>query len=454
MQSATTHQLVASNVTKRYRIGPPLSAIFPRFIKSSSVTALKDINFSVSRGERVGIIGRNGSGKSTLLKLLCGCSSPSAGTIEVNGRISAIIELGTGFSPGSSVMDNAKMGLICQGVDSRDLDCLIEQVLTFSELRDYVNRQFSTLSSGMQARLMISAALVQTPEVLIVDEALATGDALFQAKCLERVREICDLGATVIFVTHSLSLLYQFCTRGILLHKGAMIGDGPPEAIGRLYERLLAQESAKANEQDSEINSGCASRQHSSVIDLSSPTTGEASSVAKDGASPHQEKLVLRRESDCSLGDESSELPADSTVLKAPPIISLLSNNDTEANTINYGQKYEIEFSFELTRDCSYLDIGYRFCTPTGMPVTGDTLRCHGLLAFAREGQHILRFSFISQFATGEFILDYGIVQVEPGALRFNQICFERMDSLVTAYSDVLINGLIANPSASFSVYK
>jgi lipopolysaccharide transport system ATP-binding protein len=447
-----SYQVAVSGVSKNYIIGSPLSILFPSLTKSPFITALKDITFAISPGERVGIVGRNGSGKSTLLKLLCGCSSPTTGKVKVNGKISAILELGTGFSPGSSVLDNARMGLICQGVIGSSLNTLVEQVLTFSELSEFSDRQFSTLSSGMQARLMISTALAQTPELLIVDEALATGDALFQSKCLERVRKICDEGATVVFVTHSLSLLYQFCTRGILLHKGRMLADGMPKDVGRRYEALLENESKRSNSneilpEESTVHSPYPSRASHEDRSLSAIKTDHVI----DATRQNTVNLYKIAKSGC---EQLPKRPDLNTLLSRPPSIVLRSHDGDSVSTLNYGNQYELSISFEFDSDCGDIDIGYRICTAEGMPVTGDTIRCHGYLALVNRGAHTVNFSFASYLGPGSYILDYGIVHVQPGSLAISQICFERLGYPIAAHSDNLVNGIFANPSSAFRVVQ
>lgn len=435
-------QISAHKLSKRYRLGPPLGTIFPGLFNTSYVEALKDINFDIKSGERLGIVGRNGSGKSTLLKLLCGCSAPSSGSVRINGSVGAILELGTGFSPSSSVLDNAKMGLICQGVPNSSLDTLLEFVLSFSELSDLEERQFSTLSSGMQARLMISTALARTPDVLIVDEALATGDALFQAKCLDRVRDICDVGTTVVFVTHSISLLYQFCTRGILLNKGILVLDGPPQDVGRQYEKLLSEDSKKTeNPQftgDSLINT-------SSSVDSGLVPDSEVfnSDTSDFGISILPKSQVDAVHAESIIQSFSSETTSEAS-------INLLDGNELKTNMMVLGEKYFIDIHFSVDLPYPSLDIGYRFCTPAGQPLTGDTLHCHQLLASVEPGSYSVRFSFTSNLSPGEYLLDCAVVLTEPKSSMFRQLVFVRMPSPVLSSSTRITNGIVLNFSSMF----
>lgn len=200
----------------------------------------RDLNFDVQVGESVGLIGRNGAGKSTLLKMLAGLQAPSEGTVQSRGSVSAILELGLGFHPDFTGRSNALQLLLMQGVDDTLARELVAHVQDFSEVGSYFDRPVHTYSTGMQMRLAFSVATAVSPALLIVDEALAVGDAYFQHKCYERIRQLRDAGTAVLLVSHDPAAIRSLCARALLLHEGRIVEDGSPEQVLETYNALLA----------------------------------------------------------------------------------------------------------------------------------------------------------------------------------------------------------------------
>lgn len=217
--------------------------------------SLRDVSFSVGKGETVGIIGRNGSGKSTLLQMICGTVSPTAGTVRTRGRVAALLELGAGFNIEFTGRENVFLNAAILGVPQEEMEARMEDVLTFSELGDFLDRPVKTYSSGMYTRLAFSIAIHVDPEILIVDEALAVGDARFVAKCMRRIKDIQHNGATILFVSHDVGSVRTLCERAIWLDKGRVVelGDVFP-VTGRFTEFMFKDEGTKEEALREEIS--------------------------------------------------------------------------------------------------------------------------------------------------------------------------------------------------------
>ncbi|MBQ0041943.1 MAG: ABC transporter ATP-binding protein [Lachnospiraceae bacterium] len=201
--------------------------------------ALRDVNVKIYQGETVGIIGTNGSGKSTILKIITGVLNPTFGEVRVNGRISALLELGAGFNMEYSGMENIYLNGTMMGFSKEEIEKRIPDILEFADIGDFVHQPCKTYSSGMFVRLAFAVAINIDPEILIVDEALSVGDVFFQSKCYHKFEEFKKAGKTILFVSHDLSSVAKYCDRVVLLDKGVKLGEGSPKAMIDDYKRVL-----------------------------------------------------------------------------------------------------------------------------------------------------------------------------------------------------------------------
>ena len=210
-------------------------------VSTPSFYALKDIHFSVKEGEVLGIVGRNGAGKSTLLKLLSRITSPSTGTLRIKGRMASLLEVGTGFHPELTGRENIFLNGAILGMRRKEIALKLEEIIDFSGVGQFVDTPVKRYSSGMYVRLAFAVAAYLDPEILIIDEVLAVGDAEFQKKCIERMRHVSTAeGKTILFVSHNLAFIKTLCSRALLLQNGELMGSGSPDQIIHTYYSALS----------------------------------------------------------------------------------------------------------------------------------------------------------------------------------------------------------------------
>src|ERR1039458_7261885 len=197
--------------------------------------ALRDVSFRLNQGESLAVVGRNGAGKSTLLGLAAGLCKPSEGSVAVCGRVAALLELGSGFHPDLTGVENVRLNASLLGLSRSRTAEVLESVIEFSEIRDFIHDPVRTYSSGMLMRLAFSVAVHVDPDILIIDEVLGVGDQRFQVKCFDRIRQFKQAGKTLLFVSHGGEAVLQLCDRAMWLDHGKMVGDGPPAQVLEAY---------------------------------------------------------------------------------------------------------------------------------------------------------------------------------------------------------------------------
>lgn len=239
VNDADTPTIEVQNVSKSFPIDGGGAMDVLRGAGSSVFPALSGVTFQIRRGETVGFLGTNGAGKSTLLQLIAGTMQPTSGSVKVRGRISALLELGAGFNPEWTGRRNSEFFCMIHGASKSELPALLRSVAEFADIGDFFERPMRTYSSGMFLRVAFAAAVAIEPDVMIVDEALAVGDARFQNKCFDRFKQLQDAGKTIIFVTHDTVMMSRFCTRGIVLKSGRVILDGSPGDAVKVYRQVL-----------------------------------------------------------------------------------------------------------------------------------------------------------------------------------------------------------------------
>ncbi|HMF57657.1 MAG TPA: ABC transporter ATP-binding protein [Pyrinomonadaceae bacterium] len=270
--------LRVENVSKQYRIydhpGDRLKETLTRgrWKCHREFWALREINFEVEAGTTTGIVGPNGSGKSTLLQIITGTLEPTHGNVWHEGRIAALLELGAGFNLEFTGIENVFMNAALMGFSRTETEKLLPEIERFAEIGSFIHQPVKTYSSGMYVRLAFATAVSTSPQLLIIDEALSVGDAVFQHRCLRRIREMQDAGATILFVSHDPSAVKALCSRAILLNGGCMESDGKPIDVLNRYQKLIMErEEAYEAEQSVEDESGKASAESDESLGERSP---------------------------------------------------------------------------------------------------------------------------------------------------------------------------------------
>lgn len=331
--------------------------------KHKEYWALQDISFELKKGDVVGIVGRNGAGKSTLLKILAGTLDKTSGELQINGKISAILELGTGFNPEYTGRENIYLGGIAIGMTREEIDSKIDEIIDFSELKDVIDQPFKTYSSGMQGRLTFSTAISVSPDIFIVDEALATGDMLFQEKSLKRIKEIASSGATVLFVTHSLSTIYDLCNSAILLSNGKFIMQDSPREVGYAYEEIIAQDRKKLESNQKNFN-----------------ITTSSDEAINDG---RKAKVVKHR---------------------------FVDMNGKETTYLHNGEKYTIETTIKCFEDIEKMSFGIRIENFNGIVICGFSSVTEGFeFSGKKDEEIIINSEFECNLNAGQYLLGGGI---------------------------------------------
>jgi ABC-type polysaccharide/polyol phosphate transport system ATPase subunit len=355
-------------LVKEYRIyRRPADVLFElvtRRHRHTRFRALDGIGFDVQRGEVIGIIGRNGAGKSTLLKVLTGVVDYDEGEVAVAGRVSAILELGTGINPEYSGRDNILYGGMCRGMTKQEITEKFDEIIDFSELDEVIDQPFKTYSSGMQARLLFTIAMSVDSDVLIVDEALAAGDALFQEKCFSRMKNLASSGRTILFVSHSIALIQQLCTRGMLIDHGRLLVDGDTSLVLHEYDEILARARNR--------KTTCAP-----VYALGEP------------------------------GETRADLKACLSE------IDIIDENGESTTLLQNGNRYAVREVVTFNRSIGHAILGFRIHLPSGLVIYAlqNTLRQHDIRGERGETLEVF-FEFECRLQAGQYLLSGGVGEV------------------------------------------
>jgi len=322
--------------------------------------ALRDLSFDVRKGETVGIIGRNGSGKSTLLQVICGTLTPTTGTVETTGRVAALLELGAGFNPEFTGRENVYLNGSVLGLTQEEIDQRFDAIAAFADIGEFIEQPVKSYSSGMVVRLGFAVAINVDPEILVVDEALAVGDEIFQRKCFSRIETIKSKGATILFVSHSGATVVGLCDRAILLDGGERLATGLPKQIVGRYQKLLYAPAEKRGLIRQEILDR-------DRLTESADTTGKMPSLATQPKFETDEELHESFDPALRPAATISYEPQD-VMIEEPAIFTVAGER---VNKLIRGRGYQFTYKAAFTAAASSVRFGMLIKTISGVELGG-----------------------------------------------------------------------------------
>ena len=364
--------------------------------------ALKDVSFEVKRGETVGIIGRNGSGKSTLLQIICGTLSPTAGSIQTNGRIAALLELGSGFNPEFTGRENVYMNGSVLGLSTEEIDARFDDIAAFAEIGDFIEQPAKTYSSGMMVRLAFAVAINVDPEILIVDEALSVGDELFQRKCFSRIEAIRASGSTILFVSHSGGTIVDLCDRAVLMEAGKKLAVGKPKQIVGRYQKLLYAPADKREAIREQIRR---------MDEHTEPHADTVEAVANQDEAHCAHAQEPQESFDPNLRPSSTiEYESHGAYIDSPAVLTLAGD---QVNNLARGKTYRYAYTVHFTKSASNVRFGMLIKTTSGVELGGGASANspRESLAYVKAGSsYRVEFRFRCALNPGVYFLNAGVV--------------------------------------------
>ena len=359
--------------------------------------ALHNVSFDVKRGETVGIIGTNGSGKSTILKIITGVLNPSGGHVEIDGRISALLELGAGFNMEYTGVENIYLNGTMIGFSREEIDAKMQDILDFADIGDFVHQPVKTYSSGMFVRLAFAVAINIDPEILIVDEALSVGDVFFQAKCYKKFEDFKKMGKTILFVSHDLGSISKYCDRVVLLNRGKKLAEGTPKEMVSMYKRIMVNQD-KAEE--------IAAHQ----MDMSSLEEEDEKEI-KEAACEGQWKNHYNLNPDVDeYGNGAAEIED----------FAIIDENGNYTNAIVKGTRFRLKSKVKFKQDVHDPIFTYTFKNIQGVAITGtNTMYEKKDVPLAKEGEtYVATFEQDMFLQGGEYLLSMSCTGYRDGEFQ------------------------------------
>lgn len=392
--------------------------------------ALDQISFQVKKGETVGIIGTNGSGKSTILKIITGVLNPTGGKVDIDGRISALLELGAGFNMEYTGIENVYLNGTMIGFSEEEIKAKLDSILEFADIGDFVYQPVKTYSSGMFVRLAFAVAINIDPEILIVDEALSVGDVFFQAKCYHKFEEFKKEGKTIVIVSHDLSSISKYCDRVILLNKGHKLAEGEPKKIVDLYKKLLVNQLTDDDLEDYDAKS-----------------SGSVESESKKEHNENIQKDLDVISSEAAITPESVEKEGKkwkNYMVENPDVIDygtkeieitdycILDENGYISNNIEKGAEYTVKFKVHFNEKIDEPILALTIKDIKGTEVTGTNTMYEKVNFESEEGtDRIVSFTQRMNLSRGNYLLSFGCTGYRNGAFTVYHRMYDVMNLMV-----------------------
>lgn len=379
-------------------LGLPPHAYFREF------WALRDISFEIEKGETVGIVGRNGSGKSTLLQVICGTLTPTTGTVAVDGRLTALLELGSGFNPEFTGRENVYLSGSILGFSREEMDAWFDDIAAFADIGDFMDQQVKFYSSGMYVRLAFATNIMVQPDIMVIDEALAVGDMKFQVKCMSALRRKQEAGATILFVSHDINTIKTICTRAVYLEGGQLREVGSAVDVANAYFKSMRKEI------DAELT------QLQPASPASSVTPPEPAPLAL----PAAESGHLPDPTALQAFANSTKLFRVGTGVARILYADLLDEQGESLSLVEFNQPVRIRIWFESLAE-KELTVNFYILDDKKMPITGSNLILsnHALLA-VKEGEKYLVEYRLDALPLQDGIYSLNVSLIEPSASTIN----------------------------------
>lgn len=383
--------------------------------------ALNHVDMTIYQGETMGIIGTNGSGKSTILKIITGVLNPTSGSVIVNGRISALLELGAGFNMEYNGIDNIYLNGTMIGFSKEEIDAKLESILEFADIGDYVYQPVKTYSSGMFVRLAFAVAINIDPEILIVDEALSVGDVFFQAKCYHKFEEFKKLGKTILFVSHDLSSISKYCDRVVLLNQGTKLGEGTPKDMIDVYKRVLVgQYNTEGTDTENSADE---------VDLLLDQELRAAAQTGKDGSKQLAKETKERQQAAEELLEYGSR--------QAEIVECFLTDDRGErTNAIIKGSEFQVHMRMQFYEALPAPIFAFSFKDVRGTEITGTNTMIEKAFLEAIEAKEEKEVIFTQKMSLqgGDYLLSFGLTGYEEDVFKVYHRLYDALH--VTVISD------------------